>query len=327
MPSQKQIREEITAKIIEALEKGVKPWRRPWTVSPNSGRPMNFVSHRLYQGINPLLLELHSLRFNLRSKWYATYRQWQQLGGQVKARPKDVEPGHWGASIILYRPFTKTVENDKGDQEEHDYMLMRTFVVFNADQVEGKIAERLQVKDEPASGIVMPDYGPAEELISATQADIRHGGDRAYYCRPIPNGSWPNHTSGDYICLPAKHRFDPVNAYYEVAVHELAHWSEIRTGWDHGKQGYAMGELGRRDRGFVSFNRTRHSAGRDAGKSRFLFGVVAFRDEIRSGLHLQGFDAGFSRGRLFAFLREEGRAGRGGMNRTLPAKALTGQSF
>ncbi len=189
MPSQKQIREEITAKIIEALEKGVKPWRRPWTVSPNSGRPMNFVSHR------------------------------------------------------LYRPFTKTVENDKGDQEEHDYMLMRTFVVFNADQVEGRIAEKLQVKDEPASGIVLPNYGPAEELIAATQADIRHGGDRAYYRRPEPEGSWPSHNDGDFIMLPPKHRFNPVNAYYEVAIHELSHWSEIRTGWDHGKQGYAMGEL------------------------------------------------------------------------------------
>ena len=53
-----------------------------------------------------------------------------------------------------------------------------------SDQVEGKVAERLQVKDEPATGTVMPDYGPAEELIAATGADIRFGGDRAYYCRP-----------------------------------------------------------------------------------------------------------------------------------------------
>ena len=26
-------------------------------------------------------------------------------------------------------------------------------------------------------------------------------------------------------------------------MHELAHWSEVRTGWDHDKQGYALGEL------------------------------------------------------------------------------------
>ena len=98
-------------------------------------------------------------------------------------------------------------------------------------------------KDEPANGIVLPDYGPAEELIAATGADIRFGGDRAFYCRPIPEGSWPNHENGDFISVPPKHRFNPLGAYYETVIHELAHWSEVRTGWDHQKQGYAMGEL------------------------------------------------------------------------------------
>ena len=39
MPTQKQIREEITTRIVAALESGVSPWRRPWRVSKNSGRP------------------------------------------------------------------------------------------------------------------------------------------------------------------------------------------------------------------------------------------------------------------------------------------------
>ena len=98
MPSQKQIREEITARIIEALEKGVRPWTRPWSVSKNSGRPTNVVSRKLYQGINPLLLELHNMRFNLRSKWWGTFRQWSDMGCTVKKRPADVEPGHWGCT-------------------------------------------------------------------------------------------------------------------------------------------------------------------------------------------------------------------------------------
>ena len=244
MPSQKQIREEITQRIIKALEKGVKPWRRPWSISPNSGRPTNIVSRKLYQGINPLLLELHNLHFGFRSKWWGTFRQWSDLGCTVKKRPDDVEPGHWGCSVVLWRPFTKVVPKDgTGDEEEHEFFMMRYFTVFSADQVEGNAAEKFQVKDEPATGIVLPDYGPAEELIAATGADIRFGGDRAYYCRPVPEGSWPNHQNGDYILVPPKHRFDRLGAYYETVIHELAHWSEVRTGWDHQKQGYAMGEL------------------------------------------------------------------------------------
>jgi antirestriction protein ArdC len=244
MPSQKQIREEITARIIQALENGVRPWRRPWNISPNSGRPSNIISHRLYQGINPLLLELHNMRFNLRSRWWGTFRQWSDLGCTVKKRPADVEPGHWGCNVILWKPFTKKVRaTDAGEEEEHDFLMMRYFTVFSADQVEGKAAERFQVHDEPATGVVMPNFGPAEELIVSTGAEIRHGGDRAYYCRPLPEGTWPNHKIGDYICIPPKHRFNPVGAYYETVLHELGHWAEVRTGWKHYEEGYGMGEL------------------------------------------------------------------------------------
>jgi antirestriction protein ArdC len=244
MPSQTQIREEITQRIVKALEQGVKPWRRPWSVSPNSGRPTNIVSRKLYQGINPLLLELHNLRFGFRSKWWGTFRQWSDLGCTVRKRPDDVEPGHWGCSVVLWKPFTKRVpKDDSREDEEQQFFMLRYFSVFNADQVEGDVAPIFQVKDEPATGIILPDYAPADELIAATAADIRHGGDRAFYCRPVPENSWPNHKNGDYISVPPKHRFDPVGAYYETVIHELAHWSEIRTNWDHQKQGYAMGEL------------------------------------------------------------------------------------
>ena len=241
MSSQQQIRQEITKRIIEALEKGVQPWRRPWSISANSGRATNIVSRKIYQGINPLLLQMHSLHFNFRSKWWGTFHQWSDLGCTVKKRPDDVEPGHWGCSVVLWKPFTKMVDKD-GEEEEAQFFMMRYFTVFNAEQVEGKPAEKFQVKDEPAT-TMLPDYAPAEELIAATGADIRYGGDRAYYRRPVPEGSWPSHRDGDFICLPPKHRFNPLGAFYETVIHELSHWCEVRTGWKHHQEGYAMGEL------------------------------------------------------------------------------------
>jgi antirestriction protein ArdC len=48
-------------------------------------------------------------------------------------------------------------------------------VVFSADQVSG--AERFQVREEPGNGHSEPDYQPAEQLLTASNADIRHGGD------------------------------------------------------------------------------------------------------------------------------------------------------
>jgi antirestriction protein ArdC len=59
-------------------------------------------------------------------------------------------------------------------------------------------------------------------LVAATGADIRFGGDRAYYCRPIPEGTWPHHSDGDFICIPPKHRFNPAGAFYATAIHEMA---------------------------------------------------------------------------------------------------------
>jgi antirestriction protein ArdC len=50
--------------------------------------------------------------------------------------------------------------------------------------------------------------------IAATQADIRHGGSRAYF-----------NPAEDYIRLPVKESFKTPENYYSTALHELTHWS------------------------------------------------------------------------------------------------------
>jgi len=247
MPSQSQIREEVTARIIAALEENLLPWRRPWrtTIGANQpGRHSNFASRRAYQGVNPILLELHSLRHGLLSRWWGTFNQWHQIGCTIKRRPNEVEPGNWGCRVVFWKPLTKTVVDDEGNEEDEKLFCLRTFTVFSADQVEGEAAAAYQVsKDEGLPTDSQPDFQPAEELIAATKADIRYGGDRAFYRRPHPAGSFPNHHEGDFIVLPPRATFDPPGAFYETAVHELFHWSEVRTGWDYDKEGYALGEL------------------------------------------------------------------------------------
>src|ERR1700733_6770656 len=107
MQSQNQIREQITQQIIAALEQDLVPWRRPWSVSKNVGRPANVLSKRAYSGINPLLLELHALNHGFQSKWWGTFDQWKQLGGTVSKRPSHVGKGAWGCKIVFYRPVSK----------------------------------------------------------------------------------------------------------------------------------------------------------------------------------------------------------------------------
>lgn len=165
------------------------------------------------------------------SKWWATYRQWAALGCQVTKRPDGVSPGQWGTNIVFCKPVTKTVTHPAtGDEDEQRFFVLRTYTVFNASQVEG--AERFQVTEEPGDGKAQPNFAPAEELIVATGADIRHGGERAYYS-----------PAGDFIQLPNRERFGSLGAYYETALHELSHWSEPRQQYDRQLLGYAMCEL------------------------------------------------------------------------------------
>ena len=135
------------------------------------------------------------------------------------------------------------VDEQSGDEDEEKYFMLKTFTIFCADQVEGEAAAGFQVSKDDGQHHAEPDFQPAEELTLASGADIRYGGNRAYYSRPMPAGAFPNHREGDFIVLPPRATFDLPGAFYETAVHELAHWSEVRTGWDHDKEGYALGEL------------------------------------------------------------------------------------
>ena len=245
MASNSDLRQQITATIIDAIEnKNLLPWRRPWAGGKDSGRHRN-VQGRAYSGINPLLLEVHADKHGLNSRTWGTYNQWSSLGLQVKKHPDNIKPGSWGATVALYRPVKKAkIDKTTGKEVEDSFLVMRQFTVFNADQVPGPGVEKYQHQQPatPTSGFDA-DYGPAEELIRATGAVIHHTGEKAYYRRPTPEGSWPNHTEGDLIVLPPKEKFVSSGAYYETAFHELGHYSEVRLGWDHRKHGYSHGEL------------------------------------------------------------------------------------
>ena len=239
MPSQSEIRRQITDKIIDGLFFGVVPWKKPWRNHPNSGAPANVISRRNYSGINPLLLDLVAMSRGFQSKWWGTYQQWASLGANVRKRPADVDPGHWGTNIIFYKQVEKkTKANEQDEKKNETFPMLRYFTVFNIDQVEGSAVDHLRASFDGSNSSVDPNFEAAEKAIAATNADIRFGGNRACYTRPI--GLFPNHTDGDYISMPCKEQFESAQEFYATSLHELVHWSEIRRSWT---GSYAMGEL------------------------------------------------------------------------------------
>ena len=73
---------QTTARIIASLEKGVAPWVRPW--STVDAQPMNAGTRRPYRGINVVLLGLEAQAHGYALNRWLTYRQAQELGGQVR---------------------------------------------------------------------------------------------------------------------------------------------------------------------------------------------------------------------------------------------------
>ena len=171
------------------------------------------------------------------------------------------------------------------------FFVLRTFTVFSADQVEGEAAEQFQVHEEAGQPDAEPDFQPAEELIAATGADIRFGGDRAYYRRPTP-AALPEPSGGDFIVHSAQGDLRPAGGVLRDR--------PARTGALGGsphrlgprQAGLCPGRTGGGDRLLLRLRRTRHPAGRGAGQPCRLPADLAGGVEERPELHLQGGKAG-----------------------------------
>lgn len=231
------LRQTITATIVQALEAGgLPPWRQPWRSSRNSGSPVNVISKKNYSGVNPLLLQIAAQRHNLQSRHWGTFNQWKELGGSVMRRPADVAPGQWGTTIAFCRPVTKTETAPDGDETESKFWVLRSYTVFNIDQVEGSHLDHLRVgTDTLDESEVEERFEEAERIVAATNADIRFGGGQAFY-----------NVAGDYIQMPNRSQFS-LPEFQETLFHELVHWTEAphRLNWDRKLPAntYACGEL------------------------------------------------------------------------------------
>jgi len=199
----------VTTKIVESLEAGASPnhWSAPWHATAQ-GLPENVASHKAYRGVNVFTLWAEQQLKSYSSPYWGTYRQWKSLGAQVKKRPDDVEPGAWGTTVLLWKPSArKTVRNDDGSTDEQRYLFTTSYTVFNADQVNGwepPVVERKEFE--------IVEH--AQRFFASLGADVRHGGDRAYY--------FP---TGDRIQLPLPEDFVDNVSYYAVSAHEHTHWT------------------------------------------------------------------------------------------------------
>lgn len=227
MQTQSDIRSSITNTIIDALKNGgLPPWRKPWSNDPNApGLHTSMSTGNPYRGINQLLLQCSAMKGGFKSKWWGTFNQVKQNGASVSRGAK-------GTQIVLFKRIERERVDEAGDEVKDNFFVMRAFTVFNAEQTTG--LDQFRVGFAKPQNSPVERYENADAVIDATGADIRYGGNEAFY-----------NPHSDFIQLPHRHQFESAESFYETAFHELTHWSEhvSRLNWDRTNEGYAMGEL------------------------------------------------------------------------------------
>lgn len=186
----------VTDRIIAALESGTVPWRKPWSTR---GGPVSLSTGKPYRGINIFLL---GLQVHADPRW-GTYNAIRAAGGQVRK-------GEKGTRIILWKParFTPSPGDDGETSDERSYLLLREYVVFNAEQADG-LPELPPLTDHEHTPIERADA--IVEGWSGRPA-IMHGFDGASYS-----------PSEDFVRMPDPDSFDSSEDYYATLFHELTH--------------------------------------------------------------------------------------------------------
>jgi antirestriction protein ArdC len=222
----------ITNQIITDLETGVRPWVKPWHSDHADGRITRPLRHNgePYSGINILSLWSSATVQGFTSPIWMTFKQSKELKANVRK-------GEKGSLVVYANKITRTEENENGDEVERAIPFLKGYTVFNVEQIEG-LPERFYEKPEPRFDPVQR-IEHAEEFFKDTGADIRHGGNRAFYAiRP------------NYVQMPPFEVFRDAESYYATLAHEITHWTRHPSRLDrefgrkkYGDEGYAKEEL------------------------------------------------------------------------------------
>ncbi|PMM52251.1 ArdC family protein, partial [Vibrio splendidus] len=218
--------QEVTNQIIEALEAGVKPWACPWDVTQSDGLPYNFSTGNTYSGMNVMLLWMSAQMNQFSSNQWLTFKQALDLGGNVIK-------GEKGTHITFYKSLEKE-KTVNGKEKIETIPMLKTFVVFNLDQIEGitKPESKTVLRGE------LDLREDVEDFFKATGATINYVGQKAFF-RP----------STDEIVIPERERFESTANLYATVLHELTHWTGHKSrlnrtkGSKFGDKDYAFEEL------------------------------------------------------------------------------------
>jgi len=201
----------------------------PWHTSGRFAfSPIKLASKKPYRGINTVCLWAAAQSKGYESGEWGTYQQWQDRGAQVRKGEK--------ATLVVFWKFANDAKETQEDGEHtasrSRLLFTRGYSLFNAAQVDG-------YTPTTDADVPMPErIAHADAFFNGIGADIRHGGNQAFYS-PASN----------HIQMPPFAAFRDGAAYYATLAHEHTHWTAAPTRCDRqlgkrfGDNAYAAEEL------------------------------------------------------------------------------------
>ncbi len=197
----------VTERIINLLESGVVPWRRPWA---STGLPRNLVSKKPYRGVNIFLLSASKYI----SPFWLTLRQANQLGGRVRKGEESSIVTFWKVEDM--KP-TEDLDNDDSEEKTRRRFLLRLYRAFNLEQCE--LPEAVLDKLPKIETHEHDPIEAAERIIAGmpNAPEIEYAGSKAFYS-----------VSTDRITIPPRSLFESVEEFYSTLDHEMIHYADFR---------------------------------------------------------------------------------------------------
>jgi antirestriction protein ArdC len=224
------IRKQVAETVITAMETSGADWNKSW----GGSLPTSKATNKAYNGINHLLLSIYQTKYNYSSHEWGTYKQWKENGGTVRK-------GEKGKLVVFYKTIDRklTPEEIAAEQKGEKIFnktipILKHFVVFNADQVDGYVSPTIQGNKWQADTL-------ADKLASDVNAKVNYS----------HNGQCYYHPSSDTITMTDIKYFNCKESYACTLLHELTHWTKGKAQnleRDYGKskfgnQAYAIEEL------------------------------------------------------------------------------------
>ena len=207
----RDVRQEVTDRIIIAVEENTAPWQRPYDGGPRSG-PINAVTGKEYNGGNRMLLATVAPTGDPR---WVTYKQAAEQDWQVKK-------GEHGIPIEVWKSYEKGIERPGGENPKFEgkeiavsgkevRRFAKYYTVFHASQIDGIPPYEM----DPSKTHDFDMHAVGEKLFDQNEKSapvLFDSPGRAFYS-----------PKNDDIHLPPRESFLDAGHLYATAAHEIAH--------------------------------------------------------------------------------------------------------